>query len=127
MFDFAADQRSEGDTYGRNDKGLVTYDRSVRKDAFYWYKANWTTTPFVHITSRRHTNRTAAQTTVKAYGTTDIAILRLNGMQVGGPQSANNHMFKWPVTLAPGANRVEVIGSRNGTTYSDVVNWTLHP
>src|ERR1017187_3472318 len=49
MFDFASDGRNEGDTPGRNDKGLVTYDRQVRKDAFYWYKANWTTNPTVYI------------------------------------------------------------------------------
>ena len=41
MFDFAVDSRNEGDTPGRNDKGLVTYDRKTRKDAFYWYRANW--------------------------------------------------------------------------------------
>src|ERR1017187_1929043 len=49
MFDFASDGRNEGDTPGRNDKGLVTYDRQVRKDAFYWYKANSTTNPMVYI------------------------------------------------------------------------------
>src|ERR1035441_5413393 len=32
MFDFAVDSRNEGDTPGRNDKGLVTYDRQVRKE-----------------------------------------------------------------------------------------------
>src|SRR5262249_40468620 len=48
MFDFASDTRHEGDTLGRNDKGLVTYDRRTRKDAFYWYRANWTDTPFVY-------------------------------------------------------------------------------
>jgi beta-galactosidase len=127
MFDFAADQRSEGDTHGRNDKGLATYDRSVRKDAFYWYKANWTSTPFVYITSRRYANRTVAQTTVKVYGTTDIAILRLNGRQIGATQRSVNRIFRWPITLVPGANRIEVIGSRDGATYTDAVTWTLHP
>jgi beta-galactosidase len=34
MFDFASDGRNEGDTPGRNDKGLVTYNRLTRKDAF---------------------------------------------------------------------------------------------
>ena len=43
---------------GINDKGLVTYDRKTKKDAFFWYKANWATTPFVYITSRRWTPRT---------------------------------------------------------------------
>ena len=41
MFDFSAAGRREGTTFGRNDKGLVTYDRRIRKDAFYFYKANW--------------------------------------------------------------------------------------
>ena len=33
----------------------MTGDRKVRKDAFYFYKANWTTEPFVYITERRST------------------------------------------------------------------------
>lgn len=41
MFDFGAAHRTEGDRPGINDKGLVTFDRKVRKDAFYFYKANW--------------------------------------------------------------------------------------
>ena len=45
MFDFAADLRNEGGTPGINDKGLVTHDLKTRKDAFYWYKANWTEAP----------------------------------------------------------------------------------
>ena len=88
MFDFASDGRSEGDTHGRNDKGLVTYDRAIRKDAFYWYKANWTTTPFVYVTSRRWTDRTVATTTVKVYGTADSVRLTLNGVPVGSAQTS---------------------------------------
>src|SRR5207249_211179 len=64
MFDFASSGRNEGDTPGRNDKGLVTYDRKTRKDAFYFYKANWTSDPFVYITSRRFTDRTTAATSI---------------------------------------------------------------
>ena len=41
MFDFASVIRNEGGTRGFNMKGLVTRDRSTRKDAFFWYKANW--------------------------------------------------------------------------------------
>ena len=72
MFDFASDRRTEGDTPGRNDKGLVTYDRKTRKDAFYWYKANWrdwseADGKVVYITSRRFTNRTSATTEIKVY------------------------------------------------------------
>jgi beta-galactosidase len=125
MFDFASDRRSEGDTAGRNDKGLVTYDRATRKDAFYWYKANWTDTPFVYVTSRRFTNRTTATTTVKVYGTADSVVLRVNGVQVGGPRTSANHIFSWPgVALATGANTIQVTGVRGGSAFTDTVTWT---
>jgi beta-galactosidase len=121
MFDFASDGRAEGDTDGRNDKGLVTYDRVTRKDAFYWYKANWTTTPFVYITSRRWTARTAATTTVKVYATTDSVTLTLNGASLG-TKTSTNHIFSWPnVTLAHGANTIVATGGTN----TDTVIWTL--
>lgn len=38
MFDFSAAGRREGTTFGRNDKGLVTYDRRIRKDAYIFIK-----------------------------------------------------------------------------------------
>jgi len=127
MFDFAADQRSEGDTNGRNDKGLVTYDRATRKDSFYLYKANWTATPFVYITSRRWTNRTKAITTVKVYGSVESATLTVNGAPIGTVTSTD-HIYKWPnVTLTPGANQVTVTGSRGSETFTDTVTWTLAP
>ncbi|WP_326565547.1 glycoside hydrolase family 2 TIM barrel-domain containing protein [Amycolatopsis rhabdoformis] len=128
MFDFASDGRTEGDTLGRNDKGLVTYDRQTRKDAFYWYKANWTTTPFVYLTSRRWTSRTEAATTVKAYGNgVDTVSLTLNGTPVGAPAASPDHIYTWPVTLAPGKNVVKVSGVKGGHAYTDTVTWTLTP
>ncbi|WP_329066381.1 glycoside hydrolase family 2 protein [Amycolatopsis sp. NBC_01480] len=126
MFDFASDGRAEGDTLGRNDKGLVTYDRQIRKDAFYWYKANWTTTPFVYLTSRRWTDRTTAATTVKAYGNgVDTVSLTINGVAAGSPEASADHIYRWPVTLPPGANVVKVTGVRGGHAYTDTVTWTL--
>ena len=41
MFDFSSDSRREGDLTDINEKGLVSYDRRIRKDAFYFYRANW--------------------------------------------------------------------------------------
>ena len=55
MFDFAVSTRHEGGIPGRNDKGLVTYDRKIKKDAFFFYKANWSDEPMLYITSRRFT------------------------------------------------------------------------
>ena len=61
MFDFASDGRNEGDTPGRNDKGLVTYDREITKDAFHWYKSNWSrrTDGLHHRPARRDPHRRA--------------------------------------------------------------------
>ena len=67
MFDFTSYTRHEGGVLGRNDKGLVTDDRKTRKDAFFFYKANWSDEPTLYITSRRFTNRTNAVTNVKIY------------------------------------------------------------
>lgn len=124
MFDFASDGRAEGDTPGRNDKGLVTYDRNTRKDAFYWYKANWTDTSFAYITSRTWTQRTTAATTVKVYGTADSITLSLNGKVVSA-KTSSDHIFTWPITLTRGQNVVSVTGTRGGQTFSDSVTWTL--
>ncbi len=120
------DSRNEGDTPGRNDKGMVTYDRLTRKDAFYWYKANWTSTQFVYITSRRWTQRTVATTTVKVYGNADSVTLTLNGVQVGSAKTSTNHIFSWSnVTLAHGTNTLVATGTRGGTTFTDAVVWNL--
>ncbi|GAA2833347.1 glycoside hydrolase family 2 TIM barrel-domain containing protein [Crossiella cryophila] len=124
MFDFAVDSRSEGDTDGRNDKGLVTYDRQIRKDAFYYYKANWTETPTVYLASRRWTQRTAAATTVKVYANLDSVTLTVNGVSHGARTSADR-IHTWPVTLRPGANTVTVTGLKNGHTHTDTVTWNL--
>lgn len=65
MFDFAADGRNQGGEPGRNHKGLVTFDRKIRKDAFYVYKAYWSEEPFVHICGKRFKNRTGKKLNLK--------------------------------------------------------------
>lgn len=124
MFDFAADSRNEGDTPGRNDKGLVTYDRKTRKDAFFWYKANWTTAPFVYITSRRFNPRTTPTVTVKVYFNMDSVRLQVNGAPLATVTSTD-HIFQWTgVALATGVNTVLATGTSGATTATDAVTWT---
>ena len=127
MFDFASDLRGEGDTHGRNDKGLVTYDRATRKDAFYWYKANWTTAPMVYITSRRWTQRTVPTTEVKVYSNADFVELIVNGVSLGTlPATNQDRIFIWRnVVLSNGANSVQAIGRAGTATVTDSVNWNL--
>ena len=67
MFDFAADGRDEGGKHGENQKGLVTIDRELRKDAFYLYKAYWSKEAFVHLCGRRYVDRAEEVTKIKVY------------------------------------------------------------
>ena len=125
MFDFVADARGEGDIYGRNDKGLVTYDRQTRKDAYYFYQANWTTKPMVHITSKRFSLRSQPGTTLKIYSNGDEVETKLNGKSLG-KKTSPDHRFVWPdVELKPGPNRLEAVAYRGGQPVaSDAGNWT---
>jgi beta-galactosidase len=123
LFDFAASNRNEGDTPARNDKGLVTADRQIKKDAFYWYKANWSSDPVLYITSRDDVNRPAGATDVTVYSNLDQVELIVDGASLGTVQSTD-HLFQWTgVTLAPGKNDVKVRAVQDGTTYTDRVTW----
>lgn len=79
MFDFASGIRSIGEVKGLNCKGLVTYDRATRKDAFYYYKAWWSQEPFVHLCGRRYARRCGEVTTVKVYSNQPSVTLYCNG------------------------------------------------
>jgi beta-galactosidase len=127
MFDFSSDGRHEGDHLGRNDKGLVTFDRKTRKDAFYYYKANWSDEPFVYITSRRFTPRPTGPAEVKVYSNCDSVELFLGGKALGS-RTGTNGVFVWPgVELAAGKNDVRAVGRRGGKTVDDRCTWTASP
>jgi beta-galactosidase len=126
MFDFAVSTRHEGSLPGLNDKGLVTYDRQTKKDAFYFYQANWSAEPMVYITSRRFTERTNAVTEVKIYSNAGKVELLLNGISQGQRADGTNGVFIWnEVRLQPGENRVEARAQRAGKSLSDSCVWNL--
>lgn len=110
---------------GANIKGLVTQDRKVRKDAYFFYQANWTTKPMLYLTDRRFTNRTEATTPVKVYSNADSVTLKVNGKDYG-PQKPNDvHVFVWPkIDLIAGDNKIEVT-TPDGLT--DEATWTRKP
>lgn len=79
MFDFAADARSEGGENGINHKGLVSFDRKYKKDAFYAYKAMWSEQPVLHVCSKRFVDRTEDETLIKVYSNCAEVSLYING------------------------------------------------
>ncbi len=121
-FDFPSAGRNEGDSAGFNDKGLVNFDRSVKKDGYFWYQANWSAVPMVHITSRRHVQRAVADVQLKVYSNQPAVRLRFNGADLG-EQPVVGRIASWQVRLAEGANRIEVsAGEAN-----DAVEWHYRP
>jgi beta-galactosidase len=127
LHDFASDGRNEGDHPGRNDKGLVTYDRKVMKDAFYFYKANWSAAPVLHIASRRFTERAEPVTEIKVYSNAPEVTLELNGRSLGAEADPKgDRVFRWPaVTLAKGQNRVTATAHFGASEATDSCVWTL--
>ena len=96
MFDFGADARAEGGENGQNHKGLVTFDRSYKKDAFYAYKAWLSTDPFVHLCGKRYVDRVEDVTKVTVYSNLPEVELFVNGESIG-KKTAEDHFFYFDV------------------------------
>jgi beta-galactosidase len=118
MFAFAADFRDEGGSKGMNNKGLVTFDRKIKKDAFYYYQAKWQTKPVLHVCSKRFVDRIQDDITIKAYSNLNNVTFYLNGEKV---EDINTYdvIHQAKVTLKPGENQIVV--KADGLTDSMVV------
>jgi beta-galactosidase len=127
-FDFATTVRREGDAVDINTKGLVTYDRKIRKDVYYFYKANWSDAPTVHVTGHRYTDRAYPAADVRVYSNAPRTELRVNGRLVGTMTACPQMTCVWPkVALSTGANRVVARGLFAGGAQDDGVDWQLSP
>ncbi len=98
LFDFAADGRDEGGKHGENQKGLVTFDRQIRKDAFYLYKAAWNKDPMVHICGGRYIDRAEDMTEVKVYSNAEEVALYVDGKFFDTQQGRRVFRFQVPIS-----------------------------
>jgi len=105
MFDFAADARDQGGEPGMNHKGMITFDRKIKKDTFYLYKAYWTDKPFVHLAGKRYEYRTEKVTEITVYSNQKEVTLLNNGKLVATKKG--EHVFKFKLTMEE-TNRIEV-------------------
>ena len=120
LFDFGAAHRTEGDRPGINDKGLVTFDRKVKKDAFYFYKANWNKKDkFIYIANRRCVDR-EEETDILVFANIREAELLVNGQSMGKQVTDKQATICWKnVKLRKGSNVVEVRSTNRKDTLSD--------
>jgi len=121
-FDFPSFKRNEGDRPAINDKGLVTEDRQTRKDAYYWYQANWAEEPMLHITSRRDVNKRIQRVKVKVFSNQAEVRLRRNGGDWTNVP-VEDHAAVWEIDLATGENLIEATTDAGGRVLSDSVRW----
>ncbi|MBR1757750.1 MAG: glycoside hydrolase family 2 protein [Lachnospiraceae bacterium] len=98
LFDFAADGRDEGGEHGVNQKGLVTMDRQLKKDAFYLYKAAWSKEPFVHLCGRRYADRAEETTQIKVYSNCDTVALFVDEQLLEEKNGKRVFTFAVPLT-----------------------------
>ena len=130
MFDAAADQRTEGDQPGINDKGLVTRNRRTRKDSFYFYKANWNPEPMLHLCGKRMLRKVPRVVRrgkpdeeldetieVVAFSNVGDVTLSVNGRVIGTKTPDAVRTVVWTdVALEPGLNEIAVeAGGRRDT------------
>jgi len=123
MFDFGCAARNEGGTAGRNNKGLVTMDRKIKKEAFYLYKAYWSKEPFVYLCGRRYAQRAGQSTTVKAYSNLSQVTLYVNG-QPFDTKYGNKIFFFENVPLCEGFT---YLTAEAGTAPSCADAWLFMP
>ena len=116
MFDFSC-YRNEGGLSGINTKGMVTFDHTTKKDVFYYYKAVWNKDDkFVHLTSKRYTERKKSVQQIKAYSNCDTVELWLNGKWVGYGTKTQDGVFVWDdVDISQSdSNSLRVVAYDNG-------------
>jgi beta-galactosidase len=126
MFDFACRGRKEGNVPSLNDKGLITHDRKIKKDAFYFYKANWNPEPMVYLTSHRATARKEPTTEIKAYSNCAEVELFVNSTSLGKAQPDRFKICRWEkVQLSPGKNSIRAVAQSGKTMLEDSCEWRL--
>ena len=108
-FDFAADARNEGGVVGRNNKGLVTYDRKLKKDAYFLYKAYWTSDPMVHVAGRRWVDRAPDERNITVYTNCENATLIVNGAEVETKAAQDHCVVFENVALNDGENTITAV------------------
>ena len=120
MFDFGANIRDEGGVKGRNNKGLITYDRKIKKDAFYLYKAHWSDEKFVHITGKRFVDRTDDTINIKVYSNCNEVNLSVNGGETTTLTSEDKVFVFENISLKEGINEVKILANDGNNSLQDV-------
>ncbi len=117
MFEFAAAGRDEAGDPGKNHKGLITFDRKQKKDAYYIYKAWWSDEPFVHLCGSRYHDRIEPETEIKVYSNQKAIALYVDGKLF--KEESGEHVFKFSVPIS-GTHEIRAVAAGNETLYDSM-------
>ena len=118
QFDFGSEFRGETIPH-LNQKGIFTYDRKP-KDISFFYKANFSRAPVLHIAARDWKFRSGkAQQTIDVYSNLQTVELFQNGVLLGKKQTRENKKASWEVVLKDGKNLFAARGFRDKKLFSD--------
>lgn len=122
VFDYGSVERSYGRKVGICDWGLATFDRTIMKDAYYLYKANWNhTEPFVYIAARRCNERSEPKQQFKVYSNGNSVEMWLNGTSLGQRKGLNG-TFVWnDIDVTEGTNRLKAVLLDDGSVCDSVI------
>jgi beta-galactosidase len=123
MFEFATPLWNRGGVNARNLKGIITFDRKRKKDAFYWYKANWNPEPMVYLANRRDAIRTRPDNTVQLFSNISSPKLKVNGKKISGRPGVNDKHTLYDVHLKKGKNKIQVTAKQGNRSFTDEMIW----
>lgn len=125
MFDFAVPMWGRGGVPARNLKGLITIDRKLKKDSYFWYKANWSDEPVLYLTQRRNDKREKKLTSITIYSNIGIPVVSLNGKTLPAPEKGYTdvHYIFNNVELEMGENVINAIVKHKNTELTDEIVW----
>lgn len=128
MFDFAVPTSKRGSMAARNMKGMMTFDRKIKKDSYFWYKANWSKEPVLYLTQRRNALREKKETSVTVYSNIGTPRVYLNGKELSGVSKGYTdvHYIFNKVVLNDGKNVLKAVVSYQGKEYEDEIEWNYN-
>ena len=100
----------------------MTFDRKIKKDSFYVYKAHWSDEKFVHIAGERFADRPTGEQKIKVYSNCDKVTLTVNGEK---SELSGDKIFVFDAVIKEGKN---VITAKSGKcAHKIVINGTDIP
>ena len=128
MFDFAVPTSKRGSVDARNMKGMMTFDRRIKKDSYFWYKANWSKEPVLYLTQRRNAVREKKETSITVYSNIGTPRVYLNGKELTGVRKGYTdvHYIFDKVVLDDGKNVLKASLLHQGKEYTDEIEWNYN-